>query len=215
MKARGPGPHRAPVRAVIFDVGNVLIRLRPIGALREGSPPGATADGRAPGAAPPDPLATLRADPVLNRFERGQATREEFCDAVRRAFGSGLGDQEILDAYLEILGEPMPGMADLVTDLRVRGIRVVGLTDTSPVHLVHLDRYPAVRALEALVASCSTSFRKPEAEAYRCALEAAGAAPAETLFIDDQPANVEGARSLGLQGLVFAGADSVRAYLGI
>jgi HAD superfamily hydrolase (TIGR01509 family) len=201
-------------RAVIFDVGNVLVRLRPIGELR---PSGWERAGASPaGGGPPiDPLISLRTDPVLDRFERGRATAGEFCDAIRRAFGTSLGDEEILRVYNEVLGEPMPGMEDLIEDLLARGVRVVGLSDTSAVHLALLDRYPAVRALETLIASCSTSHRKPEPGAYRAALASAGSRPEETLFVDDQPANVEGARALGMRAIVFEGAESVRAYLGL
>ena len=216
-----PSPRAPAVRGVIFDIGNVLIRLRPIEAavkaVASRTLPGKPGLGReAAGWFPPqDPLLALRSDPVCDRFERGLATEKEFYEGLRRAFGIGLPDDAIRSAYDGILGEPMPGMADLIGELRGRRIRVVGLTDISPRHLSMIDRYPAVRALERVVASCATGFRKPEAGAYRAALEAAGTVPDETLFVDDQPGNVNGARSLGLQALVFSGAEAIREYLGV
>jgi HAD superfamily hydrolase (TIGR01509 family) len=106
-------------------------------------------------------------------------------------------------------------MPELIHDLRARGVRVVGLTDISPGHLRLIARYPAVKALEEVVASCRTAYRKPEPEAFRAALAAGGATPAETFFTDDIAANVEGARRLGIRAVVFPGAEDLRIWLGI
>lgn len=212
------------IRGAIFDLGNVLIRLRPLDEILRitgiGLAPGTSA-GTVPVSAPVfhgiqgDPIGRLRADPIFDHFERGRASEAEFLDALRRAFAVTLDDDKIRSLYEGILGEPEPGMEEILEDLRDRGIRVVGLTDTSPMHLVHLDRYAGVRALEQVVASCRTSLRKPEAGAYRAALEVLGTEPSCTLFVDDQQANVEGARALGLQGVVFRGAADLRTVLNL
>ena len=44
---------------------------------------------------------------------------------------------------------------------------------------------------------------KPEREIYRHAIEGVGAAPEQTLFLDDRAENVEGGRATGLQALLF------------
>jgi len=210
---RGGGPPGRAVRGVILDIGNVLIQLRPIEEILAGPAPVDAARPRPDAGL--DPLRLLREDPVLDRLERGRATEPEFFDCIRRLFGGHLRDEEIQAGYERILGEPVPGMEALVRDLRERGLRVVGLTDISPGHLSLIGRYPAVRALEAIVASCSTACRKPEPGAFLAALAEAGTPPGETLFVDDQPANVEGARAVGLRGMVFSGAQAIREYLGI
>lgn len=200
-----------PIRAAIFDVGNVLIHLRPMEKIMDSLAAQGGAAKRKTSSS--FDLLQLRSDPVLDRFERGQATDGEFFAAVRQAFGGHLRDEQIRRVYEEILGDPIQGMPELIHDLRARGVRVVGLTDISPGHLALIAQYPAVKALEAVVASCQTTYRKPEPEAFRAALAAAGTEPEETLFTDDQPANVEGARKLGLQAVVFSGAEELRTLL--
>jgi putative hydrolase of the HAD superfamily len=60
---------------------------------------------------------------------------------------------------------------------------------------------------DELVFSCDHRLVKPEAGIYSIAVEAARAAADECLFIDDSQANVEGARSAGLQSFRFVDED--------
>ncbi len=214
MTERFPSAALAGIRGVILDVGNVLIRLIPLKTIIQSRE--RVARTAVPlGNLDLDPLRQLRSDPVSDRLERGQATEKEFYDAVRRAFGVELEDEEIQSVYDGILGESMPGMADLIGDLQARGIRVIGLSNISPGHLKLIQSYPEVKALEDLVASCLTSYRKPEPEAYREALARIGTEAWETLFVDDQLENVEGARRAGLPAVVFRGAEALRSLMGL
>jgi len=62
-------PPPPAIRGAIFDVGNVLIQLQPLDfALRMTGGEELAVDWEA------DPLAKLRADPVLDLLERGKAT---------------------------------------------------------------------------------------------------------------------------------------------
>lgn len=207
-----PGRERRdpPIRGVIFDLGNVLIRLRTIPLPTGAGPRELELAGESP-----DPLALLRLDPVLDRFERGQATEGEFFQAVRRLFQVELPDPDIRAAYFAVLSDPVPGMAELVQDLRARDVRTVGLTDISAGHLALVGRYPAVKALDGLVASCETGHRKPEPAAYRAALAAICTRPEETFFVDDRHENVAGAAAMGIRGMVFTSPEALRGRLGL
>lgn len=62
---------------------------------------------------------------------------------------------------------------------------------------------------------CSAQFKieKPDPEIFRRCLAALGVAEARTLFVDDNPANAEGARRAGLQAHHFTGPAALRAVL--
>jgi len=198
---------------VLLDVGNVLIQLNPLERLVSGM--ASSSSIRSEDFSPRDPLELLRNDPITARLELGQASDGEFFDAVRRAYGLEIPDEEIRWVYNRILGESMPGMAGLIGELRSRGVRVMGLTNTSHSHLGLLRAYPEVEALEDVIASCVIQYRKPEPEIYRVALERIGTEAAETLFVDDQQDNVDGAKKVGLQAVVFRDAAALRALLGL
>ena len=106
-------------------------------------------------------------------------------------------------------------MSTLIGELKERGVRVAGLTNTSPTHMALFDRYPAVRALESVIASCETDRRKPDPDTFRDALTRLGVSPTEVYYTDDKLANVEGARSVGIRADVFQGAKALRMTLGL
>ena len=133
-----------------------------------------------------------------------------------RAFFSGdLTDAQIRTAYLGQLGDPMPGMEELVEEIKARGIRVAGFSNTTPIHDEQLLEYPAVKLLEQLVTSCGIGLRKPEVESYTETLRILNADAETTLFVDDRSDNVDGARAAGLQAVVFEGAEALRSTLGL
>jgi FMN phosphatase YigB (HAD superfamily) len=64
-----------------------------------------------------------------------------------------------------------------------------------------------------LIWSFQHRMAKPEPAIYRLVLEKLGTEPAETLFLDDKQLNVDAARALGMQALVFSNIDKLRTDL--
>lgn len=58
-------------------------------------------------------------------------------------------------------------------------------------------------AFDTLVLSAEVGVMKPELKIYRIALEQLKVKANEAVFVDDLPANVEAARTLGMQGILF------------
>lgn len=54
-----------------------------------------------------------------------------------------------------------------------------------------------------MIISAEVGVMKPEARIYRLALEELQARPDESVFLDDMPANIEGARAVGMAGIPF------------
>jgi FMN phosphatase YigB (HAD superfamily) len=68
-------------------------------------------------------------------------------------------------------------------------------------------------AFRAQAVSYQIGFVKPHPTFYREALELLGTSAPDTLFIDDKPENVDGARRAGMQALHFTGIDALREEL--
>ena len=114
---------------------------------------------------------------------------------------------------LTLRGE-VPGTAAIVRRLHERCVPQFGLTNWSQELFHHApERYDVLELLEDVVVSGAERLAKPDPAIYRLAAERAGLPMGELVFVDDRLANVEAARGLGMHGIVFTGADALRAEL--
>jgi FMN phosphatase YigB (HAD superfamily) len=142
---------------------------------------------------------------LFDRFETGELSPAGFRDAVRELLGHSLSDADIDNSWNAMLGSILQERIGLVHQLKER-YPVLLLSNTNAIH---------VPAFEAIVArengitdfkglfhgayySCEVGMRKPNADIFRHVIELHNADPARTLFIDDSPQHVEGARKAGL-----------------
>ncbi|WP_043535166.1 HAD family hydrolase [Actinomyces polynesiensis] len=177
-------------------------------------------------------------DPALT--QEGWATREEWECFVERtdfwAFNRTLDagvpldrahawfaehhgeDIAFLDRYLSTFANSLrgtvPGMAEVVGEVRASGTRVGGLSNW-PGELFHhaRERIPLLGALEDVVVSGYEGVRKPDPRIYRLMLDRFSLDPSATVFVDDVEENVRAADELGIQGILFTGAEDLRGAL--
>jgi putative hydrolase of the HAD superfamily len=98
--------------------------------------------------------------------------------------------------------KPAPQAREVLSELKSRGLKIGVLSNTLPSVHETLDEIGVGDLIDAAVASCVVGVHKPEAEAYLYAARALDVSPAEVLFVDDLPENVEAARALGMGGLL-------------
>lgn len=99
-------------------------------------------------------------------------------------------------------GEPMPGVQEMLAELRARGIRtgvISNLGWTGEALKDRLHRLIPEHTFEFVIASSDYAVRKPNPMIFRAALSKAGLSPEEVWFCGDQiAADVFGAQSAGL-----------------
>jgi len=114
----------------------------------------------------------------------------------------------------QMLRGPIQGTVELVGDLRRRGRRLFALTNWSAETFpVARTRYPFLTWFEDIVVSGEVSLAKPDRRIFELTIERCRLAPASTIFVDDNVGNVEAARALGLQALLFEDPMKLRADL--
>ena len=108
------------------------------------------------------------------------------------------------DDFMKMMGGQIPGMEELVKGLRVNGYRVFGLSNWS-VETFALVRpvYPVLNLMEDMVISGVEKVMKPDHRIFELALNRFGIKAEETIFLDDNPANVQAAREMGIKGILF------------
>jgi putative hydrolase of the HAD superfamily len=89
----------------------------------------------------------------------------------------------------------------LIEARRAAGQKIALLSNDSPALIAKLDRLGIAPLFDPMVVSANIGVMKPNPAAYMAVLERLGNAAADTVFIDDMPANIEGARAVGMIGL--------------
>ncbi len=114
-----------------------------------------------------------------------------------------------------MIGGPIPGMYELLLELKARGHRLFGLSNWSAETFDGFikGKYPSLDLLEGMVISGYEGFGKPDPEIFRLLLERYSLQAADCAFIDDNAANVAAANSLGIRGILFTGASDLRKLL--
>lgn len=188
------------VRAIIFDVGGVLIRTEDHSHRRRWE----TALGLAPGASE-----TVVFDGEMGaRAQAGAISDEELWQWIgqhleldearlarfRRDFWAG----DVLDTEL----------VDYVRSLRPTYQTAIISNFTDALRKKLTDVYPVADAFDLIVCSAEEQTMKPAPDIYETTLEALGRQPAEAVFIDDSKPNVVAARQLGMHAIHYqAGMD--------
>lgn len=103
----------------------------------------------------------------------------------------------------DICMTPMEGAQDFCAYLRQKDYRLYILSNASDKFYTYFPRYFPLDSFEGLVVSCDIHLLKPNLPIYRHLLEKHGLTAGECLFLDDMPANVQGACEAGLHGVLF------------
>ncbi len=103
--------------------------------------------------------------------------------------------------WAEMLGGTIDENVKLVKPLKEK-YKIYGLTNWSGETIpIAMERYDFFKDLEGIVVSGVEKTVKPHTQLYRILLERYGLRAEESLFIDDNAANIETARQMGFQTL--------------
>ncbi|HOX06666.1 MAG TPA: HAD-IA family hydrolase [Planctomycetota bacterium] len=190
-------------RCVIFDLAEVLIAGLP--RCEEELAPvfGISPDAVLPG---------LRGE-VMLAYNRGEMSEDEYW-ARTCARNGWRGDVERAKAVLRRnFARKVPGTEDVLRELAPLH-RVFLLSDHNREWIDHIEGiHPFLGMFERRFYSYDLGCVKTERRAFEQVLAAIGAPAAECVFIDDFPQNVATARAVGIDGIVFTGAEALRAAL--
>jgi epoxide hydrolase-like predicted phosphatase len=153
----------------------------------------AYADGEAPSAA----LGHLVAD-----LETGRMSPDEFEPLLAEALSDGLPEpleaKGLIGRMFQSVG-PDERMLEAVGAARNHGLKTAVLSNTWGRSVFFPEQF---KAFDAVVLSEHEGVRKPDPEIYRIAAKKVDEPPEACVFVDDVPRNVEGARAVGMAGVL-------------
>ena len=94
-------------------------------------------------------------------------------------------------------------MAELIQELDGLGYGIYLLSNATSALNGYFRRIPGSEHFRGMLVSADWKLLKPQHEIYETFLSEQKLDPAECLFLDDYPPNIEGAGRCGMQGLVF------------
>ena len=150
----------------------------------------------------------LTKHPIFYEFETGKLSEDEFFEELKDTYELVATKKELVEAWNTLLLDIPPKRVELISSLS-KYYHTFILSNTNPTHLFEVEnilgRQTEAHSLREIVHKPYYSFEmgkaKPEAAIYRQVLEENNLKPQNTLFIDDSQANIEGAKTLGIQTL--------------
>jgi 2-haloacid dehalogenase len=141
-----------------------------------------------------------------------------FSEAVEELAGRHPEHAEWIRAYWtrwpEMLGGPVPGTSELVTELSEAGRELYAISNfPGEMFPVTLESYPVLHHFRDIVISSSVRLCKPDPHIFALALGRFGVTAGDCLFIDDVAQNVAGARAAGIAAVQFTSAAELRRLL--
>lgn len=150
------------------------------------------------------------------QLDRGSISEEEAVDKMCRRLPERLygAVRDLVCSWWKEPLMPVEGMAELVQELKTMGYGIYLLSNASRRLPEYFDRIPAAKYFDGKIVSAEWGVLKPQPDIYRILLETYHLKAAECFFVDDVPANVEGAYCMGIRGAVFDGnVDRLRREL--
>lgn len=116
--------------------------------------------------------------------------------------------------WREMLTDEVPGMREVILELRTMNYEIYGLTNWSMETFPEArERFGILQMIDRYVVSGAEGLVKPDPRLFLVLLDRYQLKADECLFIDDNPDNVAAAKGMGMQSIVFNGAEDLRKKL--
>lgn len=200
---------------VLFDLGNVLIRISPEAFLQNLGLD--TPENRR--------FYQPHVTEIVRQYESGNDDTDDFLSKLDTLFNSRqagaphssrLGRysrDDFRDAMLAIMQTPIEGMLELVTTLS-SAVPLGLLSNTNPLHYeMCMGRFPALHHIHSHFLSYRLKSLKPHPEIFAKVTNKMAVSPGDVLYVDDLPENVEAGRRAGFRSHLFRGHQEFQQEL--
>ena len=198
----------APVAAVVFDLGNVLITWDPHPAI-----------AKAVGA---EQATRFLADEDFGfmAWNHQQDAGRSWDEGEQAAVRSHPHWEPAIRAYRENFPDSLVGVIEdsvqILRELHSAGIPLFALTNWSEeLFPAALNRFDFLDLFEDIIVTGEEGVAKPDPEIFEILQERIGHALVDCIFIDDSPTNIEAAGEAGLDAILFTDTGDLREDLAV
>jgi HAD superfamily hydrolase (TIGR01509 family) len=198
---------KSQLKTIIFDIGRVLVRVD-ISRAMQGLAQGVSLS-------PQELWTAIEKDPRWPDWQEGRISARDWHLHIAKRLGISLPFDQFAEAWNRAL-DSQPIQENSLFESLHKKFRLGLLSNTDPIHVAHLEAtFDFFRYFpkSTRTYSCAVGSSKPSPLIYRDALKALRSKADESVFIDDIPAYVEAARSLGLSGIHYQNPIQLRQDL--
>jgi epoxide hydrolase-like predicted phosphatase len=190
------------VRAVIFDIGGVLVQQADRTRQRHWEERLGLEDGLLG--------RTIWTMPISAQAEIGMASEDDVWAAVAVRFQLNPIDLAALHGDFFSGSAWNVQLIDYARSLRTRYATGI-ISNAWPEARASVQPWVNGDAFDDLIFSAEVGLAKPDPRIYELALERLHVQPAEAIFIDDVPGNIEAAQAIGMAGIRFENTEQTIA----
>jgi 2-haloacid dehalogenase len=193
------------VETVIFDLGGVLIDWNPrylYGHLFDDA----------------DEMEAFLAEVCNDQWHRGHDLGEDIRESCQRLARTHPRYSDMIMAWAERGEEMIAGQFDenveVLNTLKIMGVPCYALSNMEPdLFIIRRARFPFMEWFDGHVISGFEGVAKPDHLIFEILLERYRLEPDKSVFIDDSARNVEAARELGMNAVLYRSARQLRTEL--
>jgi 2-haloacid dehalogenase len=194
-----------PVKAVVFDLGGVLIDWDPRYLYLK------LLDDEA---AVEEFLATVCTPAWNAEQDRGRPFAEGVAELVERHPAHAAAITAYHERWPEMLGGAVAGTVEVLAELRAAGVPVYALTNWSAETFgIARERFEFLEWFDGVLVSGEERMIKPDPAIFRLLLDRFGLDPEATFYVDDAEPNVAAAARLGFDAARFTTPAQLRRDL--
>lgn len=153
---------------------------------------------------------------IIDKFEEGKCTIEEFRNGIRDLVKVDLTDEQIDNAWFSMILDLPKERIELIGLLKLK-YNVYLFSNTNELHIELLKkRYEEEFGFDIFQMLFTKAYfsneikmRKPHPESFQWLLNYAEIKAEETLFIEDSPQHIEGAKKVGLNTYWLTGGETI------
>ena len=146
-------------------------------------------------------------------FEKNLINEDTFWERICSELGVSKPKVHSLWAYaFKAAYVPRKDVFSVAARLRQNGYRTALLSNTEAVAMQYFYQLQ-YNMFDVLVFSCAEGTRKPEKKIYELTIQRLGSRPEQSVFIDDKPEYIDGAKEAGLNTILFENINQLKNAL--
>ena len=200
------------VKNIIFDLGGVLLNLAP-----QLTDQAFTA--LAGGKVNYDKIQNKLGNSFFDTYEIGKSSSDFFSTTLCTSLNAT--PKQVCSAWNAMLLDMPMERIELLKNLKKEGYTIYLLSNTNA---IHLEGFSAIldevygfdnfsNLFEKAYYSHLIHLRKPNEEIYEYVCKDAGIEPSETIFVDDNTDNIQGAKNVGLHGILHPRNGNIKSTI--